>query len=36
MADHSSLYRLPHHEEDLASLGNLSNRKGEGWGIPTR
>jgi hypothetical protein len=35
MADHSSLYRLPRHEEGLASLGNLSRRKGEGWSIPT-
>jgi hypothetical protein len=30
MADRSSLYHLPHHEEGLASLGSLSNRKGEG------
>jgi hypothetical protein len=30
MADHSSLYHLPHHEEGLASPGSLSNRKGEG------
>jgi hypothetical protein len=30
MADRSSLYHLPHHEEGLASLGNLSNQKGEG------
>jgi hypothetical protein len=28
MADHSSLYRLPHLEESLMSLGNLNNRKG--------
>jgi hypothetical protein len=30
MADHSSLYHLPHHKEGLASLGSLSSRKGEG------
>jgi hypothetical protein len=30
MANHSSLYHLPHHEEGLASLGSLSSRKGEG------
>jgi hypothetical protein len=30
MAGHSSLYRLPHHEESLASPGSLSSRKGEG------
>jgi hypothetical protein len=30
MADHSSLYRLPHREESLASPGSLGNRKGEG------
>ena len=36
MADHSSLYRLPHREESLASLGSLSSRKGEGWSFPTR
>jgi hypothetical protein len=30
MADCSSLYHLPHHEEGLASPGGLSNRKGEG------
>jgi hypothetical protein len=30
MADHSSLYHLPHHEEGLASPGSLSDRKGEG------
>jgi hypothetical protein len=30
MADHSSLYHLPHHEESLASPGSLSSRKGEG------
>jgi hypothetical protein len=30
MADHSSLYHLPHHEEGLTSLGILSNQKGEG------
>jgi hypothetical protein len=30
MADHSSLYHLPHHEEGMASPGDLSNRKGEG------
>jgi hypothetical protein len=30
MADHSSLYHLPHHEEGLASPDSLSNRKGEG------
>jgi hypothetical protein len=36
MADRSSLYHLPHHKEGLASLGGLSNRKGEGWSIPTR
>jgi hypothetical protein len=29
-ADHSSLYHLPHHEEGPASLGSLSNQKGEG------
>jgi hypothetical protein len=28
MADHSSLYHLPHHEEGLASPGNLSNSVG--------
>jgi hypothetical protein len=36
MADRSSLYHLPHHEEGLASPDGLSNRKGEGWSIPTR
>jgi hypothetical protein len=30
MADHSSLYHLPDHEEGLVSLGSLSDRKGEG------
>jgi hypothetical protein len=30
MADRSSLYHLPHHEEGLASPGSLSNQKGEG------
>jgi hypothetical protein len=30
MVDHSSLYRLPHREESLASPGSLGNRKGEG------
>jgi hypothetical protein len=30
MADPSSLYRLPHREESLASLGSLSSRKEEG------
>jgi hypothetical protein len=29
MADRSSLYHLPHHEEGLANPGDLSNRKGE-------
>jgi hypothetical protein len=29
MADPSNLYHLPHHEEDLESLDNLSRRKGE-------
>jgi hypothetical protein len=29
MADRSSLYRLPHCEESLASPGRLSSRKGE-------
>jgi hypothetical protein len=29
MADPSNLYHLPHHEEDLANLDNLSSRKGE-------
>jgi hypothetical protein len=33
MADRSSLYHLPHHEEGMASPGGLSNRKGEGWSI---
>jgi hypothetical protein len=28
MTEHSSLYRLPHREESLASLGSLSSRKG--------
>jgi hypothetical protein len=27
MADHSSNYHLPRHEESLASLGGLSSRK---------
>jgi hypothetical protein len=36
MADRSSLYHLPHHEEGLASPGGLSNRKGRGWSIPAR
>jgi hypothetical protein len=35
MADRSSLYHLPHHEEGPTSPGSLSNRKG-GWSIPTR
>jgi hypothetical protein len=30
IADRSSLYHLPHHEEGLASPGSLSNQKGEG------
>jgi hypothetical protein len=30
MADRSSLYHLPHHEEGPASLGSLINQKGEG------
>jgi hypothetical protein len=30
MADHFSLYHLPHHEEGPASPGSLNNRKGEG------
>jgi hypothetical protein len=30
MADHSSLYHLPHHEDGPASLGSLNNMKGEG------
>jgi hypothetical protein len=30
MAGHSSLYRLPHREESLASPGSLSSSKGEG------
>jgi hypothetical protein len=30
MADRSSLYHLPHHEEGLVSPGSLSNQKGEG------
>jgi hypothetical protein len=34
MADHSSLYRLPHHEESLASPGSLNSRKGEGGAFP--
>jgi hypothetical protein len=29
MADRSNLYHLPHREEGSASLGGLSNRKGE-------
>jgi hypothetical protein len=29
MADPSSLCYLPHHEEDLENLDNLSSRKGE-------
>jgi hypothetical protein len=29
MADLSNFYYLPHHEGGSASLGNLSNRKGE-------
>jgi hypothetical protein len=33
MADHSSLYHLPHHKESPASPGSLSSRKGEGWSI---
>jgi hypothetical protein len=30
MADRSSLYHPPHHEEGLASPGSLSNQKGKG------
>jgi hypothetical protein len=30
MADHSSLYHLPHREEGLASLGSLNSKRGEG------
>jgi hypothetical protein len=30
MADHSSLYHHPNHEEGLASPDDLNNRKGEG------
>jgi hypothetical protein len=29
MADPSNLYHLPHHDEDLKNLDNLSSRKGE-------
>jgi hypothetical protein len=29
-ANRSSLYHLPHRDEGLASLGSLSNKKGEG------
>jgi hypothetical protein len=29
MADRSSLYHLPHHEEGLANPDDLGNRKGE-------
>jgi hypothetical protein len=29
MVDPSNLYHLPHHEEDLENLDNLSSRKGE-------
>jgi hypothetical protein len=29
MTDPSNLYHLPHHEEDLENLNNLSSRKGE-------
>jgi hypothetical protein len=36
MADRSSLYHLPHHEEDPASPGSLNSQKGRGWSIPTR
>jgi hypothetical protein len=36
MADHSSLYHLPHREESLASHVSLSSRKGEGWSFSTR
>jgi hypothetical protein len=32
--DHSSRYRLPRHQESLASPGSLNNRKGEGWSFP--
>ena len=35
IADRSSLYHLPHHEEGPASPGSLNNHKGEGWSIPT-
>jgi hypothetical protein len=34
MASHSSIYRLPHHEESLASPGSLSSRKGEDGAFP--
>jgi hypothetical protein len=34
MANHSSLYRLPHLEESLTSLGSLSSRKGRGGAFP--
>jgi hypothetical protein len=33
--DHSSLYRLPHREESLASPGSLSSSKGEGRSFST-
>jgi hypothetical protein len=36
MANHSSLYRLPHREEGLVSPDSLSSRKGEGRSFPTR
>jgi hypothetical protein len=36
MADHSNLYRLPHHEESFASPGSLSSRKGRGWSLFAR
>jgi hypothetical protein len=32
--DHSSRYRLPRHEESLASPGSLSSRKGRGGAFP--
>jgi hypothetical protein len=36
MTNHSSLYHLPHLEEGLVNLDDLSNRKGRRWSIPSR
>jgi hypothetical protein len=35
-ADPSNLYLIPHHEEDLENLDNLSTGGGRRWSLPAR